>query len=197
MLRPGFEPGTTGSEGIEKSIYRSKIALVANLRQFATEGNIKSFYEYLIKERGISEKTAREYVSALNRPYRETRNAQKAYRLFAKFLMSRGIISENFAEKILKIIKVKKANVDLYIPSIDEVRQTLEIVREYSKNIYFIYRLALESGARLSEILTVLRNPDRDVCEDICYYPLSWERGFKSSFYIFHITQLKKIDITQ
>nr|WP_252973224.1 integrase [Saccharolobus solfataricus] len=71
------------------------------------------------------------------------------------------------------------------------------MAREYSENIYFIYRLSLESGARLSEILTVLRNPDRDVCEDICYYPLSWERGFKRSFYIFHITQLKKIDITQ
>jgi intergrase/recombinase len=83
---PGFEPGTTGSEGGKKIVERRKIALVANLRQYATEGNVEAFYDYLINERKISEKTAKQYVSAISKPFHETRNAQKTYRLFCEIL---------------------------------------------------------------------------------------------------------------
>ncbi|ACR41955.1 integrase [Saccharolobus islandicus] len=172
--------------------------MVANLRQYATEGNIKAFFEYLVSERKISEKTAKEYVSALAKPFRETRNSQKAYRLFAKFLASRGIISDDFAEKILKVVKVKKTNADIYIPTLEDVKRTLKIAKEYSENVYLVYRLALESGSRLSEILRILKEPERDICDgSICYYPLSWQRGYKGVFYVFHLTPLRKVDITQ
>ncbi|ARM77159.1 integrase [Acidianus manzaensis] len=198
MRPPGFEPGISGLEGILEREERRKISLVANLRQYATDGNVKAFYEFLINERKISEDTAKEYVSAISKKFKDSRNSQKAYRLFAKFLSSRGIISDEFAEKILKVVKIKKTNADLYIPTIDEIRKTLQLAKEYSENVYAIYRLALESGARLSEILKVLREPEKDVCENgICYYPLSWTRGYKGSFYVFHITPLKKVDITR
>jgi len=198
---PGFEPGTIGSEGGKRAIERRKIALVANLRQYATNGNTKAFYDYLINEREISEKTAKQYVSAISKPFRETRNDQKAYRLFAKFLASRGVISDDFAEKVLKVVKVKRTNADIYIPTIEEIKRTLNKAKDYSENVYFIYRLALESGSRLSEILKVLKEPEKDVCEVgiapmLCYYPLSWQRGYKGVFYIFHSTPLKKVDIT-
>ena len=183
-----------GKEGEE----RRKIALVANLRQYATEGNVKAFYDYLINERKISEKTAKGYVSAISKPFRETRNAQKAYRLFAKFLASRGVISDDFAEKVLKVVKVKRTNADIYIPTLEEVVKTLKLAKDYSENVYLVYRLALESGSRLSEILRVLKEPERDVCDgSICYYPLAWQRDYKGVFYVFHITPLRKIDITE
>jgi intergrase/recombinase len=184
--------------GGQRAIERRKIALVANLRQYATEGNVKVFYDYLINERKISEKTAKEYVSAISKPFRETREAQKAYRLFAKFLASRGVISDDFAEKVLKVVKVEKTDADIYIPTLEEVVKTLQLAKEYSENVYLVYRLALESGSRLSEILRVLKEQEKDVCDgSICYYPLSWQRGYKGVFYVFHLTPLQKIDITR
>ena len=183
---------------MQEGVERRKIALVANLRQYATEGNVKAFYDYLINERKISEKTAKEYVSAISKPFRETRDAEKAYRLFAKFLSSRGVISDDFAEKILKVVKVKRTNADIYIPTIEEIKRTLNLAKDYSENVYFVYRIALESGSRLSEILRVLKDPSQDVCDSgICYYPLAWQRGYKSVFYVFHITPLRKVDITR
>jgi len=195
---PGFEPGPFGSAGRREGEERRKIALVANLRQYATNGNVEAFYDYLINERKISEKTAKEYVSAISKPFHETRNAQKAYRLFAKFLASRGVISDDFAEKVLKVVKVKRTNADIYIPTLEEVVKTLKLAKDYSENVYLIYRLALESGSRLSEILRVLKDPSQDVCDgSVCYYPLAWQRGYKGVFYVFHITPLRKVDITK
>ena len=198
MRPPGFEPGTAGLGGIEGREERRKIALVANLRQYATPGNVEAFYEWLVRVRKVSEATAKEYVSSVNRPYRETRNAQKAYRLFAKFLASQGVISEDFADKVLKVVKVKRTGADLYVPTVEEVRRTLELAREYSENVYLVYRLALESGVRLSELLRALAEPERDVCDgSVCYYPLAWTRGYKGVFYVFHVTPLKKVEITR
>nr|WP_282099514.1 integrase [Saccharolobus caldissimus] len=86
----------------------------------------------------------------------------------------------------------------MYIPTIDEIKKTLSLAKEYSENVYFVYRIALESGARLSEILRVLKEPEKDVCDNsICYYPLAWQRGYKGVFYVFHLTPLRRIDITQ
>jgi len=99
---------------------------------------------------------------------------------------------------------VKRTNADIYIPTIEEIKRTLNKAKEYSENVYLVYRLALESGSRLSEILRVLKEPEKDVCEvgiphtpTLCYYPLAWQRGYKGVFYIFHLTPLKKIDITK
>jgi len=197
MRPPGFEPGISGLEGPLRDAKRRKTALVANLRQYATNGNVKAFIEYLINERRISEDTVKEYVSAINKPFHETRNAQKAYRLFARFLSSRGVISDDFANKILSVVKVSRTNADIKVPTEDEVKKALEITKE-REDIYLIYRLALESGSRLSEILNVLKEPEKDVNEnEIRYYPLSWTRGYKGSFYIFHITPLKPVNVSR
>jgi Uncharacterized protein conserved in archaea len=75
------------------------------------------------------------------------------------------VISDDFAEKILKVVKVKRTNADIYIPTIEEIKRALNKAKDYSENVYFIYRLALESGSRLSEILRVLKEPEKDVCE--------------------------------
>jgi intergrase/recombinase len=93
---------------------------------------------------------------------------------------------------------VKRTNADIYIPTIEEIKRTLNKAKDYSENVYLVYRLALESGSRLSEILRVLKEPERDVCDgSICYYPLAWQRDYKGVFYVFHITPLRKIDITE
>nr|3VCF_A Chain A, Probable integrase [Sulfolobus spindle-shaped virus 1]3VCF_B Chain B, Probable integrase [Sulfolobus spindle-shaped virus 1] len=87
---------------------------------------------------------------------------------------------------------------DIYIPTLEEIKRTLQLAKDYSENVYFIYRIALESGVRLSEILKVLKEPERDICgNDVCYYPLSWTRGYKGVFYVFHITPLKRVEVTK
>jgi intergrase/recombinase len=122
----------------------------------------------------------------------------KAYRLFAKFLASRGVISEDFAETVLKEIKTVRTNADLYVPTLEEIKRTLAVAKDYSEDVYLIYRLALESGARLSEVLRVLKEPERDVCDNgICYYPLAWTRGYKGVYYVFHVTPLRRVEITR
>ncbi|AOL15903.1 integrase [Sulfolobus sp. A20] len=151
----------------------------------------------MLTKRKISEATAKSYISGVL-SYGDTNNDRKAIRLFAKFLAEEGIITEDFRDKILSVIKVKRSNPDLYVPTLEEVRKTLMLAKEYSENVYLVYRLALESGARLSEILKALSEPERDVCEgDICYYPLAWTRGYKGSYYLFHATPLRKVDITR
>jgi len=193
-----LNPGPLAPQALEDVLERRKTVLVTNLRQYATDGNVKAFYDWLVSVRKVTEETAKDYISALMKPFRETRNSQKAYRLFAKFLAERGIISEEFRDKVLNVIKVKRTNHDLYVPTLEEVKKTLDLAKDYSDNVYFIYRIALESGARLSEILKALKEPERDVCvNDICYYPMAWTRGYKGVFYIFHITPLKRIDVTR
>ncbi|WWQ61849.1 integrase [Sulfolobus tengchongensis] len=46
------------------------------------------------------------------------------------------------------------------------MKRTLDLAKEYSDNVYFVYRLALESGARLSKILKALNDPSRDICDN-------------------------------
>ncbi|WP_281359998.1 integrase [Metallosphaera tengchongensis] len=84
------------------------------------------------------------------------------------------------------------------MPTLEEIKRTLSLAKEYSDNVYYVYKTALESGARLSELLKASSEPERDICENgVCYYPLSWTRGYKGVFYVFHVTPLTKIDISR
>ena len=93
---------------------------------------------------------------------------------------------------------MKRTNADIYIPTLEDVIHTLKVAKEHSENVYFVYRLALESGSRLSEILRILKEPENDVFDgSVCYYPLAWQRGYKGVFYVFHLTPLKKVIISR
>ena len=197
-LGPGFEPGTSGStarrELDELRNRAEELKEVAILRKYATPGNLEEFYSWATRERGINEKTAKLYVQQVQKPFEKKRNRIFAYRAFARFLSEKGIDVSDVLEK-LKTISSKP---DLRVPTLEEVKRTLSLAKEYSENVYLVYRLALESGSRLSEILRVLKEPERDVCDgSICYYPLAWTRGQKSVFYVFHLTPLRKVNITQ
>jgi len=96
----------------------------------------------------------------------------------------------------LKELKSVGTQSDLRVPTLDDIKRTLQLAKDYSENVYLVYRIALKSGSRLSEILRVLKDPSQDICDgSICYYPLAWQRGYKGVFYVFHITPLRKVDI--
>jgi intergrase/recombinase len=190
----GPQPVVLQSELTELRNRSNELKEVAILRKYVTEGNLEEFYSWATVKKGINERTAKMYVQQVQKPFEKKRNRIFAYRAFARFLSEKGIDVSDVLEK-LKTISSKP---DLRVPTLEEVRKTLQLAKEYSENVYFVYRLALESGSRLSEILKVLKEPEKDVCDnDICYYPLGWSRGQKSVFYIFHLTPLRKIDITQ
>jgi intergrase/recombinase len=92
-----------------------------------------------------------------------------------------------------KDLKPKKTKPDLRVPTLEEVRKTLNAVRD-NYALYTFYRLLLESGGREREALKVLSNYDEknEINEDgFSIYVLNWVRGQKKSFYIFHITPIK------
>jgi len=96
-------------------------------------------------------------------------------------------------------LKPKKTKPDLRVPTLEEVRKTLNAVRD-NYALYTFYRLLLESGGREREALKVLSDYDEknEINEDgFSIYVLNWVRGQKKSFYIFHITPLRKIKITE
>jgi intergrase/recombinase len=98
-----------------------------------------------------------------------------------------------------KDLKPKKTKPDLRVPTLGEVRETLNAVRD-NYALYTFYRLLLESGGREREALKVLSNYDEkhEINEDgFSIYVLNWVRGQKKSFYIFHVTPLRKIKVTE
>jgi intergrase/recombinase len=92
-----------------------------------------------------------------------------------------------------KDLKPEKTKPDLRVPTLEEVRKTLNAVKD-NCTLYTFYRLLLESGGREREALKVLSYYDEknEINEDgFSSYVLNWVRGQKKSFYIFHITPIK------
>jgi intergrase/recombinase len=90
-------------------------------------------------------------------------------------------------------LKVPRTGVDLKVPSDEDVVKSFGKAASYSQDFGLIYRLLLESGARLTEVLEVLRgyNPENDVRHGGFYtYVLGRERGTKKAFYVFHVTPI-------
>jgi intergrase/recombinase len=147
-------------------------------------------FEIALRSKGISEETIKQYISCVKQGRKDSNNCIKAWRNFYKLVLDRDPP---------ETLKVKKTKADLRVPSLDEIRQTLERAKQYP-NLYIMYRLLLESGIRESEALRVLNGYDgsKDRFEDGVYaYEINWQRGQKGSFYAFHITPLQKIKVSK
>ena len=173
------------------------------LKEVITNGYVETFvnnseitandimkFEIALKDKNISKDTIREYINCVKQNKKDSNNCIKAWRNFYKLVLNKDPP---------ETLKVKKTKADLKIPSLDEIRQTLERAKQYP-NLYIVYRLLLESGIRESEALKVLNGYDesKDRFEDGVYaYEINWQRGQKGSFYAFHITPLQKIKVSK
>jgi intergrase/recombinase len=147
-------------------------------------------FELALRSKKISEDTIKQYISCIKQNKKDSNNCIKAWRNFYRLVLNRDPPES---------LKVKKTKADLRVPSLDEIRQTLESTKQYP-NLYLLYSLLLESGIRESEALKVLNDYDsaRDRCENgICAYEINWVRGQKGSFYAFHITPLQRVKISK
>jgi len=166
------------------------------------------FWEYLIKDRQLSEKTARDYMNYLRKLSGKTVNYDlyleicdnkwkvKLIRIYLDYLYKVGRISWEEKERLKSIFKVKNSSNsgedDEY--EIDEHELIDRMLMMHDESLYrLILELLLYSGARLSEIVKMLREWDEKKLEcfnDFCRYRLKWFRGRKRCDYIYFPKQL-------
>ena len=155
-----------------------------------TDGVIESFMEWCVGQ-GNAVHTCRDRANYLRRPLDiGNGHSVRAYRLLLKFL----------GREPPKELKVPRSGIDLKVPSDEEVFESLRKACEYSEDYCLIYRLLVESGARLTEVVEVLNDydPSRDVRRGNFYtYVLGRESGTKKSFYVFHTTPLRKVSMSE
>ncbi len=135
------------------------------------------------------------------------------FRVFLNFCEDESILNTQIIEdlrKNIKIVRPKKSNIDIYVPSTEEIKYSISrIKKEFSISHYIIFKLILETGMRYTETVKLIENFNEnnvEVNEDkgICVYSNFYLRGHKKSFYLFftirtyeliktHLSILKKI----
>lgn len=115
----------------------------------------------------------------------------KATISIGKFLMEqhpdcKELVSE--IEKIKRICKKPRCNPDLYTPTDEEVKKSLQFLQEKNQNYYQFYLGLLHSGVRIRELAAVCEEPEkyRVVREEgFRKIVINSTRGYKSAFFIY------------
>ncbi len=153
-----------------------------------SERDLQKFIEYCKKL--ATDRVCNKYSSQLKRPPTNSHSSIRAWRMFYKM--------KNNPEK-MKELKIPRSGSDLRYVTEEEVLNAIKNADEQSK---YLLILLLESGARLSEIIKILReyDPSKDVKNSDQYtyyiYTVNWKRGAKNAYYLFHITPLRKLELS-
>jgi len=149
--------------------------------------DLESFLRWCLR-RGTSRETCEQYVRYLKKPLDMSNKwSRLAWKAYYKFIGD---------EKAWSSIKVKQSGIDLKVPSTDEVLRTLRAACETSEELCIIYKLLIESGARLREVVKALNDFDSSRLKrhDGFYtYVLGYFRGSKRAFYLFTITEPRRL----
>ncbi len=160
------------------------------------------FYEYMLKDRRIDKKTARDYMNYLKKLsgkiinydlYLSIANNKwkiKTVRLYLDFLYKTNRISWEEKERLKSLFKLKssRSDDDEYEVDIEKLVVTIRSIKDNKELDAVILKLLYYSGARLSEVLKLLREWDnkRLVCNEVfCRYKMKWMRGRKRCDYIY------------
>ena len=138
------------------------------------------------QERGTSPETCQRYASYLLRPFSKSKWSIIAWKLFAKFTGNR---------ELYEALKTPQSGVDLSVPTADDVQNTLVRACETTDTLCTVYKMLIESGARLIEVvktLTEYEDSKLRTHNGFFTYELDYIRGSKASFYIFTITKPSK-----
>ncbi len=189
-------------DGFIRFLYLLGVTTSVEKREIRIEYEPK-FWDYLVKDRGLSEKTSRSYLNYMRKLsgkiidynlYLEILNnvwKVKLVRIYLDYLYKIGRISWEEKERLKSIFRIKKKyssdRDDDYIIDPFNLIKKVKAINEES-----LYRLILElllySGARLSEIVKMIREWDdkRLFCTNTwCRYRLKWRRGRKRCDYIY------------
>ena len=140
---------------------------------------LRRFLEWCM-DKGTSESTCIQYKRYLEKPLdMNNKWSRLAYKAFYKFMGW---------EDLWKQIRVKHSGVDLYVPSDEQVMETLRKACSSSTELCTLYKVLLESGLRIKEAAKLIseQDPSKWISLDGFYkYPLSWIRAKKRAFYAY------------
>ncbi|MEM1672982.1 MAG: integrase [Archaeoglobaceae archaeon] len=193
------------SDSKDVELFRSLLTGLGVTKQQLTTSTVKikiddRFKDYLLKDRGLMERTAKDYLNYIKKLegrtidynlYLEISNSKwmvKSVRLYIDYLEKTGMISEEEGERLRKIFKVKNKNYEIKPYNFD-MEKLIQRINGLRSGLYkTILLLLYYSGARLSEAVKMLKefNEERLVCMDVyCRYFLGWRRGRKRCDYIY------------
>ena len=157
----------------------------------ADSGKLDEFFKWCLGK-GTSYETCSQYVKYLRKPLNpDNKWSIVAYKAYFKFLGK---------EEEWKKLKTKQSKPDLNIPTDHEVTETLKAACSTSRELCIIYRLLVESGARLSEIVKMLKEFNSKNLKEyrgFFTYTLSYYRGYKRAYYIFTVTKPEKLMVSE
>ena len=154
---------------------------------------LNAFYNYC--KNHASEQVCKQYLRYLAKPLdQNNRWSITAWKKYYRWLCEEKNIEQ--ACILFKKIKSKKSRPDLYVPGLEEIRETLEKAEEPYRKIYLYL---LWSGLRLSEVVYVVRNIDwLRVVQRNGYVrvELNLVRGSKKAFWGYFLEVPEKIMVT-
>ena len=146
--------------------------------------------KWCVENHGSSPDTCETYRRYLEKPLDpENRWSAKAYKLFYRWLCDEQ--GDEEACKLYKRVKVPKAGEDIAVPSLEDVKRTLENAGPYR----IVYWVLLQSGIRLNEALKLLANADKAECVEVNGFyrcKLGWKRGMKRALWAYLLEPLPR-----
>ena len=142
-------------------------------------------------EQGNSQRTCRDRANYVKKPLDPNNDhSVKAWRLFFKFM----------GWDTTTLPKVKQSGVDFKVPSDREIIESVSIACGHSITYCVVYKVLVESGARLNEVVSMVSNydPSKDKEQEGFFtYLMGKAENTKRSFYIFHITKVRPARISE
>ena len=151
--------------------------------------------KWCVEEHGSSPETCETYRRYLEKPLDQSnRWSAKAYKLYLKWLCNEHGSQEACSQ--YRKVRVPKAGEDLKVPSLSEVRETLEKAGPFRQ----VYWVLLQSGLRLNEALKLLRDADRLECVEVNGFyrcMVGWKRGMKRALWAYLVQLPQKQHVTR
>ena len=151
--------------------------------------NIEDFYNFL-KFRRIGEETIKDYLSVFKKIKSGKLESSSKYTIITCRLLIHFLyyVYNIDLKEYLDLLKVPKSGIDLFVPSEDQVKNTLRRAKR-REDILTAYTVLLASGIRLSEAILFLRTYRRSklirVDDMVVKYPISSLRQTKRIFYAY------------
>jgi len=157
-------------------------------------------WKYMIKDRLLDERTAKDYLNYLKKLKGEVLNSDlyeriasstwsvKAVRVYIHYLYKAKRIDREKRNELLEDFKIKQ---DRSIKYRNEKAQTVVSVFRSKKlrpHEELLFKILLYSGVRFSEAFKLINEFDEDQLEcndEFCRYPLFWTRGRKRCDYVY------------
>ena len=207
MRWPGFEPGLAAWQGTNSP--NIQISEKDKLTYLPVK---EEFIQYLSNR--ISRKTAEDYIKYLDKYFGDALIATPeelkqlltkadngksgrwnwlvtSIRVLIRFHLENSLITEEFAQKLKKVLRDRPDGVDVRLPSDDQVIKALTSI--HREDYLVVGLLCFFSGIRVKEAIKLVNEFDRNKLhydDNIAYYELGWRRKSKISYYVFMPVEL-------